>query len=76
MDLLNYSLVQGHEQTVPTNLCDGHQIRHVLKIIGREISVTPRLDLHQSLVDLCTEFLLTILIFGKVPEPKGELKNP
>ena len=60
---------------VPTNLCNRHQIRHALKIVGREIIITSRLDPRKRLVDLCTEFLPAIAVFGQLPKSKGELEN-
>jgi len=60
----------------PTNLYKSHQIRHPLKIIGREISITSRLDFCQSLVDLCAEFPLEIVVFGQLPKPESQLENP
>jgi len=57
------------------NLCKGHQIRHTLKIIGREISIAPLPDLSQSFVYLCTEFLLAIPVLGQLPKCKGQLEN-
>ena len=59
----------------PTDLRKGHQIRHTLKIAGREISITSCLDFHQSLVNLCTQFLLDIAVLGQLPECKGQLDN-
>ena len=47
-----------------TNLCNGHQIWHTFKIISYEIGITSRLDLRQSLDDLCAESLLTIPVLG------------
>ena len=52
------------------NLCNGHQIRHSFKVVGREICVTPRLDFSQSLVDFCTKLFLGISVLGQLPEPK------
>jgi len=60
---------------IPTNLYKGHQTRHPLKIIDREIGVTSRLDLCQSLVDLRAEFLLEITVIGQLPKPKGQLED-
>jgi len=60
-----------HERVIPTNLRKGYQIRHTLKIVGREISITSRLDFHQSLVDLHTEPLLAIPVLGQLPKSKG-----
>ena len=37
-----------------TNLGEGHQIRHALKIVGGKIGVASRLDFRQGLIDLCT----------------------
>ena len=51
----------------PTNLYKGHQIRHPLKVIGRKIGVTSRLDLYQSLVNLRAEFPLEITVLGQLP---------
>jgi len=60
---------------IPANLRKGHQIRHTLKIVGREISITSRLDFRQSLVDLCTESLLAVAVLSQLPKPKGQLEN-
>ena len=57
----------------PTGLRGSRQVRHVLKVIGREITITSRLDPLQSLIDLGTEFLLEITVFGHFPECKGQL---
>lgn len=59
----------------PTGLRDSHQVWHVVKVIGREIGITSRLDLLQSPVDLGTEFLLEIAVFGHFPECKGQLER-
>lgn len=56
-----------------TNLCDGYQIWHALKVIGGEISITSCVDLRQSLVDLCTEFLLAIPVLRQFPKREGQL---
>ena len=48
----------------PTDLRKGHQIRHTLKIVGREISVTSCLNFRQSLANLFTQFLLDIAVLG------------
>ena len=72
---MNLALVWTHEQITPTNLGDGHQIWHTLKVVGCEIGVTSRLDLLQSLVDLGTEFLLAFAVLSQLPECKGQLKN-
>ena len=58
-----------------TNLDDGHQVRHVLKVVGREIGITPRLDFLQSLVDLCPQFFLAVAVLGQFPEPESQLEN-
>jgi len=55
----------------PANLCDGHQIRHSFKVVGREFGVASSLDFLQSLADFRTEFLLAIPVLGQLPEPKG-----
>ena len=60
---------------IVANLRKGHQIRHTLKIIGREIGVAPLPDLRQCFVYLCTEFLLAIPVLGQLPECKGQLDN-
>ena len=60
---------------IPADLCNGYQIRHALKIAGREISITSRLGSGQSFVDLCAEFLLAITVLGQFPESKGQLEN-
>ena len=60
---------------IPTNLRNGHQIWHGLKVVGREISITSRLDLRQGLDDLCPESLLAIPVLGQLPESKGQLAN-
>jgi len=49
---------------IPANLRYGYQIRHTLKVVGREIGITSRLDFCQSLVNFCPESLLTILVLG------------
>ena len=59
----------------PTGLRDSHQVWHVVKVIGREIGITSRLDLLQSPVDLGTEFLLAFAVLSQLPECKGQLKN-
>ena len=58
-----------------TNLRDGHKIRHTLKVTSREIGITSRLNSYQSLVDLCTELLLTVPILGQLPKSKGQLED-
>ena len=58
---------------IPTNLGKGHQVRHPFKITGCEISVTSRSDLGQSVFDLCTEFLLDIVVLGQLPKSAGQL---
>ena len=60
---------------IPTNLGKGHQVRHPLKITGYEITITSRSDLGQSVVDLCTKFLLDIAMLGQLQKPKGQLEN-
>ena len=45
---------QTREQMIHTDLCKGHQIWHILEIVGREISVTSCLDFCQRLVNLRT----------------------
>ena len=67
---MNFALFYGCEQMSPANLCDGHQIRHSFKIVGREICIASRLDFLQSLIDFRTEFLLAIPVLGQFPEPK------
>ena len=57
------------------NLGNGRQIRHPLEITGCEVSVTSRSDLSQSVVDLCTQFLLKIMTLGQLPEAEGQLEN-
>ena len=74
-DWVNFAFFWEQVQMIPTNPCDGHQIRHILKVIGSEISVTPRLDLLQSFVDLRTQFLLTIPVLGQLPKCKGQLND-
>ena len=56
-----------------TNLCNGHQIWHPLKVIGREIGIASRSDLGESVVDLYTQFLLEVAVLGQLPERKGQL---
>ena len=56
---------------ITANLRKGHQIWHALKIVGRKISITSRLDFCQSFVDLCTEFLLAVAVLGQLPKPKS-----
>ena len=60
---------------VPTNLRDSHQVRHTLKVVGREICVTSLLDFRQGRVYLCTKFLLAVAVLGQLPERKGQLEN-
>ena len=60
---------------IPTNLGNGRQIRHLLEIIGREIGIASRSDLGQSVVNLCTEFLLEIAVLGQLPKPEDQLEN-
>ena len=60
---------------IPTNLGKGRQVRHPLKITGCKISVASRSDLGQSVVDLCTKFLLDIAMLGQLPKPEGQLEN-
>jgi len=36
----------------PTNLRNSHQVRHVLKVVSREIVIASRLNLLKSFVDL------------------------
>ena len=57
----------------PTNLCNGHQIRHALKVVGCEISITSGCDFLQSLVDLRAEFILAIPMPGQLPKSEGQL---
>ena len=57
------------------NLGNGRQIRHPLEITGCEVSVTSHSDLGQSVVDLCTQFLLKITTLGQLPEAEGQLEN-
>ena len=59
----------------PTRLRDSHQVRHVLKVIGREIIIASRLNLLKGLIDLGTEFLLDIAVFGHFPESKCQLES-
>ena len=49
---------------IQTNLRYGHQIRHTLKVVGREISITSRPDFLQGFLDLFPKFLLAILVLG------------
>ena len=68
---MDVAIDRRHERVIPANLGKGHQIWHVLKIVGREISITSRLDFRQSLVDLCAEFPLAVAVLGQLPKPKG-----
>ena len=61
---MSFALAQRYERMDPANLRNGHQIRHALKVVCREISISSRLDSRQSLVDLYTESLLAIPVFG------------
>jgi len=72
---MNFTPIRRHEQMIPANLCEGHQIWHTLKIIGCEIGITSRPDLCQGFVDLYAEFLLAISVFSQLPKPKSQLKN-
>lgn len=56
---------------IPTDLRNGCQIWHSLKVVAREIGITSRSDLRQSLIDLCTEFLLALAVPGQLPKSKG-----
>jgi len=58
---------------IPTNLRNGCQIWHILKVVTREICTTSRLDLRQGPVDLCAEFLLAVAVPGQLPKSKGQL---
>ena len=60
---------------VPTNLRDGRQIWHGLKVVSREVSAAPRPDTRKCLVDLCTQFLLAVAMLGQLPESEGQLEN-
>jgi len=60
---------------VQTNLRDGHQVWHVLKVVGREVDITSRFGHYQSLVDFRTELLLTVAVLGQLPECKGQLED-
>ena len=70
-----FVLVRKYEWMNPTNLCNGHQVRHPLKVVGREIGISSRSDLGQSVVDLYTEFLLEVAVLGRLPERKGHLED-
>jgi len=71
---MNFALWR-HEQTIPADLCNGHQIRHALEVVGRQIGITSRLGFHQSFVDLCAESLLASLVLSQLPESKSQLEN-
>ena len=60
---------------ISTNLGNGRQIRHPLKITGCEVGIASRSDLGQSVVDLCTQFLLEVAALGQLPEAEGQLEN-
>ena len=60
---------------ISTSLGNGRQITHPLKIAGCEVGIASRSDLGQSVVDLCTEFLLKITALGQLPEAEGQLEN-
>ena len=72
---MSFTLVQGHERMVLTNLCNGHQIRHTFKIASGEIGIASRLDSRQSLADLCAESPLAIPVLGQFPQSKGKLQS-
>jgi len=59
----------------PTNLRDCRQVRHALKVVGREISITSRFGPRHRRVDLRTKLLLTVAVLGQLPERKGQLEN-
>ena len=50
-------------------------MRHPLEIVCREIGITSRSNLGQSVVDLYAKFLLEVAVLGQLPEPKGQLEN-
>ena len=60
---------------IPTNLCDGRQVWHGLKVVAREIGIASLLDLHHGLVDFHAEFLLAVAVLGQLPKSKGQLEN-
>ena len=60
---------------IPKDLCNGHQIRHVLEIAWGEINIAPCLDFRQGLADLRTKFLLGVAVLGQLPESKGQLED-
>ena len=60
---------------ISTNLGNGRQIRHPLKITGYEVGIASRSDLGQSVVDLCAQFLLEVPALGQLPEAEGQLEN-
>jgi len=72
---------QGHgefrcrlERTTPTNLRDGHQVRHVLEIIGSEIRITSCFDFLQGFAVFRAELHSAIPVLGQLPRPEGQLK--
>ena len=70
-----FTLVQVHRQTDPTNPRNSHQIRHTPKVVGREVRITSRLYFRESLVDLRPELLLAIAMFSQLPKSKGRLES-
>jgi len=72
---MNSVFIQRNQETIPANLCNGDQIRHALKVVGREVGITSRLDFRQSLVDLRAELLLAIPVLGQLPKSEGQLED-
>ena len=70
---MTFALGRRREHVIPTNLRDGYQIRHILKVAALELGITPGRDFRQSLVDLRTEFLLAISVLGQLPKCEGQL---
>ena len=69
---MNFAIVR---KAILANLYNSHQIWHALEVIGGEISVTSRIYLRQSLVDLRTKSFLAIPVLGQLPESKGQLDS-
>ena len=74
-DLISFALVQEHAQAIPTNLGNGRQIWHALKVVAREIGIAPLPDLRHSLFDFYTKFFLNIAVLGQLPKPKRQLRS-
>ena len=72
---MSFSLTYRRERMTPTDLHSCYQIWHTLEIVGCEIDIPSRHDFLQSLVYLCTEFLLTVPVPGQLPKSKGQLES-